>query len=238
MIPSSSAQPASLKKPKITWDEEVIAEHDKERGTRQKIDEPMTPYNHYVPADDDDEATSESRRRSSFTSPPTHPLPELKSPGSSAKAGAGADATLSVFDNWERVNAKLELHLQEQETQGGVPSSSSSSSRGDGRGGTEMDVEDEAMAPAVDTGSTSVLRKDASRWAQPAAPATTATAAAPCPAAADQPAPEASPDAGECDVFKAKRAAHYNEFKLSEFILPSPPPRVLHVSPLSHDKEF
>ena len=25
-------------------DEEVIAEHDKERGTRQKIDEPDTPY--------------------------------------------------------------------------------------------------------------------------------------------------------------------------------------------------
>ena len=29
---------------KIKWDEETIAEHDKERGTRQKIDEPPTPY--------------------------------------------------------------------------------------------------------------------------------------------------------------------------------------------------
>lgn len=28
----------------IKWDEEVIAEHDKERGTRQKIDEPPTPF--------------------------------------------------------------------------------------------------------------------------------------------------------------------------------------------------
>lgn len=30
----------------ITWDEPTIAEHDKLRGTRQKIDEPSTPY-HY-----------------------------------------------------------------------------------------------------------------------------------------------------------------------------------------------
>jgi len=29
---------------KLTWDEETIAEHDKERGTRMKIDEPDTPY--------------------------------------------------------------------------------------------------------------------------------------------------------------------------------------------------
>ena len=28
----------------ITWDEEVIAEHDKLRGTRMKIDEPDTPF--------------------------------------------------------------------------------------------------------------------------------------------------------------------------------------------------
>ena len=28
----------------IKWDEETIAEHDKERGTRQKIEEPDTPY--------------------------------------------------------------------------------------------------------------------------------------------------------------------------------------------------
>ncbi len=28
----------------MKFDEEVIAEHDKDRGTRQKIDEPKTPY--------------------------------------------------------------------------------------------------------------------------------------------------------------------------------------------------
>lgn len=29
----------------VTWDEPTIAEHDKERGTRMKINEPNTPYN-------------------------------------------------------------------------------------------------------------------------------------------------------------------------------------------------
>ena len=37
----------------IKWDEATIAEHDKERGTRQKIDEPPTPY-HYGSDEDED----------------------------------------------------------------------------------------------------------------------------------------------------------------------------------------
>jgi len=32
----------------ITWDEQTIAEHDLLRGTRMKIDEPKTPYEHRV----------------------------------------------------------------------------------------------------------------------------------------------------------------------------------------------
>lgn len=35
----------------IKWDEDVIAEHDKERGTRQKIDEPATPYRYQSESD-------------------------------------------------------------------------------------------------------------------------------------------------------------------------------------------
>lgn len=31
-------------KPHVTWDEEQIAEHDKTRGNKMKIDEPKTPY--------------------------------------------------------------------------------------------------------------------------------------------------------------------------------------------------
>eukprot|EP00639_Heterosigma_akashiwo_P011781 CAMPEP_0206365302 /NCGR_PEP_ID=MMETSP0294-20121207/2762_1 /ASSEMBLY_ACC=CAM_ASM_000327 /TAXON_ID=39354 /ORGANISM="Heterosigma akashiwo, Strain CCMP2393" /LENGTH=84 /DNA_ID=CAMNT_0053811123 /DNA_START=127 /DNA_END=378 /DNA_ORIENTATION=- len=38
----------------IRWDEETIAEHDKLRGTRQKIEEPPTPYHEYHNETDED----------------------------------------------------------------------------------------------------------------------------------------------------------------------------------------
>ncbi|CAD7925626.1 unnamed protein product [Amoebophrya sp. A25] len=41
---ASCASDKGHKSDAVTWDEEAIAEHDKERGTRQKIDEPKTPY--------------------------------------------------------------------------------------------------------------------------------------------------------------------------------------------------
>lgn len=37
-------RPRKRSKGHVHWDEEAIAEHDKERGTRQKIDEPDTPF--------------------------------------------------------------------------------------------------------------------------------------------------------------------------------------------------
>ena len=40
----------------IKWDEVTIAEHDKERGTRQVIDEPPTPFAHHtLPCGDEGE---------------------------------------------------------------------------------------------------------------------------------------------------------------------------------------
>ena len=42
---------------KITWDEDCIKEHDKERGTRMKIVEPNTPYVYYD--EDSDKAKSD-----------------------------------------------------------------------------------------------------------------------------------------------------------------------------------
>ncbi|RLN92333.1 hypothetical protein BBJ28_00004988 [Nothophytophthora sp. Chile5] len=41
--PTPSAEPDAH----VTWDEETIARHDLERGTRMKIDEPNTPYHYY-----------------------------------------------------------------------------------------------------------------------------------------------------------------------------------------------
>lgn len=46
-------------RPHVTWDEETIAEHDLLRGTRQKIDEPNTPY-HYYGSDHEDDAEAGS----------------------------------------------------------------------------------------------------------------------------------------------------------------------------------
>ncbi len=43
------------KKGRVTWDEEVIKEHDELRGTRQVIDEPPTPYEREVKAIDDED---------------------------------------------------------------------------------------------------------------------------------------------------------------------------------------
>lgn len=37
-------KPGGARKPGLTWDEATIAEHDLERGTRQKIEEPNTPW--------------------------------------------------------------------------------------------------------------------------------------------------------------------------------------------------
>ena len=43
-IPRYSMATPSKRSTSIKWDEEVIAEHDKLRGTRMKIDEPDTPF--------------------------------------------------------------------------------------------------------------------------------------------------------------------------------------------------
>lgn len=44
---SSSGQTSPSHAGHVTWDEETIAKHDLERGTRQKIEEPNTPYHYY-----------------------------------------------------------------------------------------------------------------------------------------------------------------------------------------------
>jgi hypothetical protein len=86
---------------RIRWDEETIAEHDKERGTRQKIDEPNTPFAHHPAAAEeetsdgmlgDHEQIREPERRLSF---------DEKVPN--------AGQSMSIFDNWEGIKNHFTL---------------------------------------------------------------------------------------------------------------------------------
>lgn len=73
----------------VTWDEPTIAEHDKERGTRTKITEPKTPYNHeHGTFSSDDDASMEIEHLG--TSPRKH-SPRFNLPPSPKKHTAHAD---------------------------------------------------------------------------------------------------------------------------------------------------
>lgn len=69
---------------RVHWDEECIAEHDKDRGTRQKIDEPDTPFVRSPTGSDDEEEKSTSAARlpasaasaASASGPEPQPLPQ------------------------------------------------------------------------------------------------------------------------------------------------------------------
>ena len=47
----------------LKWDEEKIKEHDKERGTRMKIDEPDTPYHHNYDSGSETDGSHRSHER-------------------------------------------------------------------------------------------------------------------------------------------------------------------------------
>ena len=91
-----ASQAVSQAKASITWDEETIAEHDKDRGTRQKIDEPDTPFATYDPATDPDRHLPQSQSPEMKEMKPVAPtsladgLDELTS-----KLTAAADASQS-----------------------------------------------------------------------------------------------------------------------------------------------
>lgn len=81
----------------VKWDEVVIAEHDKLRGTRQKIDEPPTPYEYG--SGDENEASS-----------------DCEGDGDGQKEGGGGNV---LMENWELVKAKLQYQnaMQSESTQ-------------------------------------------------------------------------------------------------------------------------
>ena len=79
----------------ISWDEEIIKEHDKERGTRMRIVEPNTPYVYYD--EDSDKAKSATGE---YAGAPEHTKPgELDFTELSNKLNAVKKQQEGVSDN-------------------------------------------------------------------------------------------------------------------------------------------
>ena len=141
MATNPPVSPPNSKKSRITWDEEIIAEHDKFRGTRQIIDEPPTPY-HYTSAagkhEDDDNEEHSGHGILGQSAGENLNYDNLRPRGNSfhlatEMPGGGIKGdSMSIFDNWEGLNAKLTFHQMQQGeelTSVQAPSSSSNSSR-------------------------------------------------------------------------------------------------------------
>lgn len=96
----STSQPPGIaqKKSAVKWDEETIAEHDLERGTRQKIEEPKTPWMMGSPGN--------SARESVI-----HASTPVAHPADSAAARVSASATRLVE---EEVEERLQGWLRKE----------------------------------------------------------------------------------------------------------------------------
>ncbi|KAG7396329.1 hypothetical protein PHYBOEH_002464 [Phytophthora boehmeriae] len=90
----------------VSWDEETIARHDLDRGTRMKIDEPNTPYHYYAESDD---AVSPARSQSG--QPPIQ-WDELQS-----KLQDVQDAKKSEWDS-DDDSASGGIHFAERDAEG------------------------------------------------------------------------------------------------------------------------
>jgi len=92
-------RPRNQSKGRVHWDEQAIAEHDKERGTRMKIDEPDTPFVRSPQTASDSEggpASSDDEHRPHVRPPMLLPEPE---PGSKVAASGSADTVLPAGGN-------------------------------------------------------------------------------------------------------------------------------------------
>jgi hypothetical protein len=201
----ASASAPVTKKCRITWDEETIEEHDKLRGTRQIIDEPPTPF-HYTTlsgsTDDNDEhagtsmhSADESEGDNLNSDKPTRQRGSSFNMAANTPGGGIKGDSMSIFDNWEGLNAKLTFHQmhqgEESELKQDPPSSSHPHSHphhkpvkgvlafrtvDDAAAADEdaMDVDGSTSAsavsiPAPDPHVSSVL-KSTSRWSSKAQP--------------------------------------------------------------------
>jgi len=98
----------------VTWDEEVIEEHNKLRGTRMKIDEPDTPFEHgdgvEAASDDEEDVAVQGELEVGV---------QVGNNGIEAKVAAAAEQkptpsqTASLSDQWASLEGKLEAAASE-----------------------------------------------------------------------------------------------------------------------------
>jgi len=197
---------------RVHWDEKAIEEHNKERGTRQKIDEPDTPFVRSPQAASDSEvgpASSDDDHRLSFRSSPMGPMAPTQLP---EQGGQQTDmdplALASRLDDWVRSGVRRTS----------VASSSAASSDGaeyaaDVDGADAVDNEISRLSSACSSRSSSsapVGRRpltDASVLVQRARASRGSREDRRISLSEDSIKPSKPSSAS----FKAKRAHHYNE---------------------------
>lgn len=194
----------------IRWDEATIAEHDKERGTRMKIDEPPTPYR-YVDDDaycseyssngisnlnmeDDNSANDEQldvknpQYMVCSASPDTHKQSAPVEYASSPPAQVGDN----VMDVWESLRAKL-IYEQQKQQQEDKEIEKRQHGQQEQRTAVQQEVNGNMNLEAEDDEqgdrSFEVQHIDADDYREPAPPT---------------------------QAFINKRSAHYNEFQLMQ----------------------
>lgn len=127
-------------KGRVTWDEQAIAEHDKERGTRQKIDEPDTPFVRSPQTASDSEAgpASSDDEHRHFRPPMRLPMkgvnwklepgPDGGSAARPAEIEVSATAVADRLDAWVRSGGAC---TSSRQASGGSLTSGASSDAGD-----------------------------------------------------------------------------------------------------------
>lgn len=184
---------------RVTWDEKAIAEHDKERGTRQKIDEPDTPFIRSPQTASDSEgekgggplSSDDEQRRLSIRSP-------IHIPGLEAgKQNPSAMPTRSPADDLVNVGAiadRLNDWVLNGELQRDRKRSDHASSRGDVSSSGDEEAQKSRMSHSGSCdGDPKVRRRNSGDERR-------------ISLSEDSPMPRPS-----SDNFKAKRANHYNE---------------------------
>lgn len=206
----------------VTWDEETIAEQDKLRGTRQKIDELPTPWAHSPVSDlEDSDGGDAPDRNPAVPAVPRAPRPSPARGGVAASAvpgRPGADPADIAARLREFIAGRSKAD-QEDSTDADLPSvASPAADASPARGASpEMEVAapgtEKAAAAEAGRSSTSLDAVDHC-WAAP--PPASASESAEASEQGDHRAHlvflgDAEPKKSS-EAFKAKRAQHYNEF--------------------------